>query len=250
MIHKQLLHIENSYQRDLNLNKVREFAACWSWIGCAAIVVAKRDGQFWVVDGQHRVAGANRRSDIAELPCIVFQSKGVEHEASTFLQVNTNRKPIDSIARHRARLAAGDATSLLIESVIKGAGFSVAPNMCTSTKRTVRCVGWCYKQAADNPNAFRKVVHLAAEMAIAEDDSKPLSEKVLQGLSYLHRHCENGLDDPRLVSRIKAVGGIRLNLAAMRAAQLYAAGGAKVWATGMLSEINKGLRYKFTFDEA
>lgn len=244
MINKVDLKIDPQYQRELVPAKVRDITAQWSWIACGAIIVAERNGDFWAIDGQHRVAAALRRSDIQLLPCIVFQSQGVADEAESFLRVNTNRKPIDSIAKHRAKLAANDEDAAFIESTLKACGLKVASS--SDQPLSVHCLGWCAKRVKDDRDAFASVLSLVAQMAIDTDYPKPLPSRVLDGLWHINTRCAAGLNDKRLVERIKSIGVDRLLHAANRAAQLYAAGGAKIWAQGMLEEINKGLRYKYT----
>lgn len=74
-INKNLLLVNDDYQRTASASKILEIASEWSWIGCGVIIVAKRDGSYWVIDGQHRVLAAKRRSDIKEMPCLVLMSK-------------------------------------------------------------------------------------------------------------------------------------------------------------------------------
>lgn len=244
LINKSDLLIESKYQRDLNTSKVLEIASSWSWVACGTIIVAKRNEAYWAVDGQHRIAAALRRSDIQLLPCMIYSSEGVADEATSFLRVNTNRKPIDSFARHKARLAANDENALFVESAIKSCGLEVASN--SKRPLTIHCIGWCSKRARENREVFSRVLSLVAEMAIDANSPKALPEKVLEGFWYIHHNCGTGLNDSKLVERAKTIGLERLLNAAIRAGQLYAAGGAKVWAAGMLEEINKGLRYKYT----
>lgn len=53
------------------------------------------------------------------------------------------------------------------------------------------------------------------------------------------------LEDPRLRNRILSIGVIRLMEGANSASAYYSRGGPKVWADGMMKEINHGLRNKF-----
>lgn len=72
----------------------------------------------------------------------------------------------------------------------------------------------------------------------------------LDGLWILNSRCGDGLADPRLVKRLREKGGRALQDAANKASAYYASGGAKIWAQGMLAEMNKGLqeRRRFTMD--
>jgi hypothetical protein len=75
-----------------------------------------------------------------------------------------------------------------------------------------------------------------------------VAERLLEGLWILHARCGEGLADKRLTKRLREKGARALLDGANRAAAYYASGGGKVWAQGMLSELNKGLHRKFTMD--
>src|SRR4051812_44439221 len=82
-IPKCSLHVDKSYQRDaLGSSKILRIAREWSWIACGRLIVGIRpDGSYVVIDGQHRKLAADKRSDIADLPCEVFEVLGPSQEA-------------------------------------------------------------------------------------------------------------------------------------------------------------------------
>lgn len=242
-INKQALHVPVEYQRELIATKARDMASAWSWFGCGVIIVAYRDGVYWVVDGQHRVNAAMHRSDIAELPCLVFQSPGIVGEAKAFLTVNAGRKPVSAIGRLNALAVAEDPIAAFVVDTIRRLGLSIAK---TATKKMeIKCIGACQKLAKDNPTRFLDALTLTAELSIV--DGLPLSERVLSGLYYFDANIEGGLQNARLRKRIKDLGSNALLQSAGRAAAYFAAGGMKVWSGGMLSLVNKGLRNQFEF---
>src|SRR6185295_1898141 len=74
LLQKGMLQIDRDYQRVLSEARVLSLAQSWSWLACGSLLVAERSpGEFFVFDGQHRLEAANRRSDIDELPCVVFK---------------------------------------------------------------------------------------------------------------------------------------------------------------------------------
>lgn len=75
----------------------------------------------------------------------------------------------------------------------------------------------------------------------------PVHEKLLSGLWYMNGQIEGGLNGRKLSNRITEIGAKRLLDGATRAQAFYIRGGPKVFADGMLQEINKGLHNKFTF---
>lgn len=102
------------------------------------------------------------------------------------------------------------------------------------------------KRASEDRERFTRVLTLVAEMA--NKDGIFVPERVLEGVWILDTKCGDGLADKRLVQRLKDKGAQALLDAAGRAASFYNGGGGKIWAQGMLAELNKGLQRKFTLE--
>lgn len=243
LIPKKQLIINEDYQRQANARKVLEFSRGWSWIACGAITVAQRDGSYWVVDGQHRVLGARKRSDIQELPCLVFRTVDVAEEAQGFLSANANRKPVTAVAKHRAAVVAGDKIAVQLQALFDAVGVSAMDSQSNSPGH-IRCVALARRRAQENIAEFETVLRVA--VSLARDANIITGERLLDGLCYLSRNVIGGFDQPRLQKRLREVGAERLVDGAGRAAAFYAKGGAKVFAAGMIETINKGLQKRFS----
>lgn len=246
LLHKDTLQIHPAYQRDLVAQKVSEISAAWSWVALGALVVGERRGEFWVIDGQHRAAAAKRRSDITHLPCVVFKTTDVKQEARGFLTIQTMRKPVTAVAKQKAMVTAGDEVAAFVQQTVESLGLEIKPS--AHTVGQLKCVGWCLKRAADDRQTFAKVLSIGA--GLFAQDNMAIAERVLEGLWVLNAKCGDGLADPRLVKRLREKGARVLLDAANRASAYYASGGSKIWAQGMLGELNKGLqeRRRFTMD--
>lgn len=244
MIHKDRLKIDDAYQRGLIKEKVTSITASWSWLSLGALVVGHRHGDFWVIDGQHRLMAAKRRSDILMLPCVVFETEDVKSEARGFLDLNTGRKPVTAVAKQKALVTAGDEVAAYVQAELDALGLEIKE--ATNIPGQIKCIAWCVRRAAEDREAFRQVLRFGAELSAV--DKVPVMQKLLEGLWWLHTKCMNGLDDKRLAKRLREKGATELVNAATRAAAYYHSGGGKVWAQGMLAELNKGLQYKFTMN--
>lgn len=244
MLHKDALQIHPGYQRDVVVQKVTEITAAWSWLGCGALIVGRRGGEYWIVDGQHRALAAKRRSDITHLPCVVFETIDVKQEARGFLDANTGRKPVSAIAKQKALVAAGDEVAGFVQKTLQNMRITIKTT--ANKARELKCIAWCMRRAAENREAFCVVMAMAAELCDA--DNMAIPERVLEGLWIINSKCEKGLEDKRLVKRLREKGGRSLLDAANRASAYYASGGGKIWAQGILAELNKGLQNKFTMD--
>jgi hypothetical protein len=248
LLHKDMLQIHPAYQRDLVPQKVSEISAAWSWVALGALVVGERGGEFWVIDGQHRAAAAKRRSDITHLPCVVFKTADVKQEARGFLTIQTMRKPVTAVAKQKAMVTAGDEVAGFVQQTVETLGLQIRPTAGKAGE--LKCVGWCLRRAVDDRETFVKVLRLGA--ALCTQDNMPVAERVLEGLWVLNDKCGSGLADPRFVKRLHERGGRVLLDAANKAAAYYSSGGGRIWAQGMLGELNKGLqeRRRFTMDGA
>ncbi len=246
MLNKEVLQIHPAYQREVIPLKVTQITANWSWVGLGAIVVAERSGEFWVIDGQHRVLAAKRRSDITHLPCVVFKTSDIKQEARGFVDLNTGRKPVTILAKMRAMKVAGDAISIYVTDICEALGLEIVKN--AKHVGQIGAVGWMMTRASEDKERFCACMELASELSRA--DSVPVSGKLLAGLWYINANVPMGLADKRLSRRIREKGAIALVLAATKASAYFAGGGDRVFADGMLSELNKGLQNKFSFRDA
>jgi len=243
---KTKLRVSDAYQRQAVVTKVVAIASHWSWVACGVLIVGMRDGEYWVVDGQHRLLAARKRSDISELPCIVFETESEQQEADGFLDVNTGRKPLSVFARFKALIVAGDQAAIGLDRMLMANDLTATAS--AHRPRDIKCLGICLQLYKEDVESFSRAIGLAARLSDTADTF--VSDKLLQGLYYIDRHVEGGLQNKRLADRCTKIGADRLKEAAQRAAAFFTAGGSKVWAQGMLEEINKGLHMKFKLSQS
>ena len=237
MVEKWKLHVDTDYQREGNGAKILEIASKWSWLAFGALIVARREGKLWVVDGQHRMLAAMKRSDIKTLPCVVFRSKGQSREARGFYDSNSNRKPVSAISKFRALVVAGDETALFVKGILDERGIIVGKE--SDHPHVLRCIHRAQVLARIDKDAFTEVLDFIVKLC---GNTTGIHEQLLGGIYYMHKNCGAGLRDSRLKDRLLTVGVLRLVESATRAAAYFAKGGPKVWAQGFLDAVNKGLR--------
>jgi hypothetical protein len=242
MVPKSDLRVHADYQRSPMLTKVGELASSWSWIACGVLIVGRRGGELWVIDGQHRLLAARKRSDIKELPCIVFDTVDVSQEAGGFLDANTNRKPVPVADRFGAMVAHGDETPVFVSETFDDIGLTV--KRVAKNPGEIKCIGWALRCAAIDRDRFVKVLRMGKSILT----ESAMVERILAGLWHIETKAPGTLDDKRFHDRIKAIGVNKLLDGIARANAYYQSGGEKVWATGILNEMNHGLRNKFSID--
>jgi hypothetical protein len=241
-ISKQLLNIDPSYQRSQSLGRTRQMAANWSWVACGTLTVAMRDGDYYIIEGQHRWLAALNRSDIIDLPCMVFDINRLQDEARGFLNSNIMRSPIRVLSSYHSRITAKDEETLYLEKLFKDLKMHAGSN---NRPLEVTCIGSCFNLMKLNRLKFEQTMEFLEILC----KDHPINRKLLESIYYLNAHLTTDLSDKRLRERILNIGPEKLLKSAARAAAFYTEGGAKVWAIGMLEDINKGLRHEFKFKE-
>lgn len=130
------LEIDGSYQRSIEATDsqalIKRIAQHWNWDLCQPLVVSRRRGEvgepdrFFVIDGQHRLAGARMRGDIGQLPCVVLEFAKSADEAASFVHLNQARRPLNKLQLFKAAVASGDAQAVAIVEAMTDAGLTVA----------------------------------------------------------------------------------------------------------------------------
>lgn len=238
-IHKDSLSVDPSYQRDFKNHKAVEIASKFSWISFGALIVAKRpNGTLWVIDGQHRHAGALKRSDITELPCVVYELEDVVDEAGGFLEINKSRKPLTAMDTHRAFVMKGDEAALRIEALARKYGYTINPG---TKVNSIRCVGVLRRLYEDDRPSFEAAFTIAAEIC----RGRHFDERIIDALAYLYRATDGKIEMQPWRGALAALGFDGIKEAAAKAAAFYARGGPKVWARGVAQALNKGRSKNF-----
>jgi len=236
---KNALFVDTAYQRRANDEKIMELARSWSWMACGAIHVAMRkDGSHFVFDGQHRVMAARKRSDISTLDCLVFDIEEIVHEASGFLQTNTNRKPITILDRFKAMIMCKDPDALAVSELIEELDLKIEKNCRPGCFQSL---SWAMRAHARSKDGFDKTLRTVVGLA---GNKHPIQERVCRGIFSLHMK-HRILDDHRFTRRLHQVGYRELLDGADRAAAYYGKGGETTWSKGILDSVNKGLRNRF-----
>lgn len=240
-INKDDLKVDHAYQRNAQNHRVLSIAQNWSWLSCGVIIVAvrreKNKMQCYVVDGQHRVLAALKRSDIEALPCLAFAVNDVSVEAAGFIDANAGRRMPTSREKWRAQILRGDDATVFCNMLVEQSGRLVS-NFASAG--TVRCLTSMLRAAAYDREKLERIWPLVVEVC----EGQILHERIFDGMFYIETRLPKGqsMTDRRWRDRVKDVGYEALLEGAQRAATFFTKGGPKVWATGMLEVINKGRR--------
>jgi hypothetical protein len=239
-IPKDRLLVDPSYQREAITSKVKRMAAEWSWIAPGVLIVARRGGKLYVIDGDHRVLAARRRADVTQLPCMVFETETAVEEARGFLATNTNRRPLSALDRFRAQVTVGDEAATLVHRLLEEAGYALATSVAFDGRRT-KCVGVMVRYAKEDRESYLRAWPLILEVAAGG----PIYERVVQAIAYVEQRLggtgESLAKDP-WHQRLVRLGPHGIRDATARAASYFVKRGEKIWAMGLIDALNRGLR--------
>jgi hypothetical protein len=235
MLHKCELAVDPAYQRNkINQRRVDTLMRTWDWVACGCLIVALRDDDKWfVVDGQHRKLAADQRSDIQELPCLVFETTSRREEAQSFLAINQGRVGVGSLDRYRAQLLSGDKTAFAVETLLKSTGHRAGDKPST---RTVSCVQCLYNLAQEDLARFQRLWPLLAEL---HPDSA-MTDLVIKGLWTVDKWLgQRSVTEAPYREKLRLIGGKGLHQEIRREMALIGQGGTRVFACAIAKYLNK-----------
>lgn len=123
------LLVDDTYQRSIEGGASRKLiikiAENWDWRLCLPLLVSRREGKLYVIDGQHRKEAAELRGDIPHLPVVVFDFDDPKAEAELFVEANRSRRAMSKLDDFHAAVVAGDPKILAVNDVVTGAGLTV-----------------------------------------------------------------------------------------------------------------------------
>ena len=231
-----LLNVDHAYQRQrLYEPQVRAIAREFNWAFFGALTVKQRDGKYYVTDGQHRLAAAIRRGDIPSVPCSITESAGIEEEARSFVNTNSNRKTVSAYDKYRAMVVAKNPVHVGIESMLNDRGLHVAQSdstlAVTFPSQLVRCFSIDQEKCATALDIQRQMI----------GSQEVMSEKVMKGLFYLL--CNGSGNEKKLkdaTAKVYQAGGKAALLQSIRkmCIESGAAASERVSAAGIAAVVN------------
>jgi len=134
------LSVDPAYQRATDSPASRKIIVGmvkgWDWALCQPLVVSRRaGGGLFILDGQHRHAGAVERGDIPHLPCVVLGGVALAEEAGTFVALNQQRQRLSQADIFHAMLAAGDADAQLVQDLLEETGWRLVRSRNTAARK-------------------------------------------------------------------------------------------------------------------
>jgi len=118
------LLVDAAYQRSLNKYRVERIVKNFNPRQFGYLKVSRRDGKYYVIDGQHRLAAA-KILGYTTLPCNVCDGLNRQTEADDFRIQQDNMSRVHTRDRFRAAVTANDEESVKIAKSVSEYGFTL-----------------------------------------------------------------------------------------------------------------------------
>jgi hypothetical protein len=242
-LHKQIairdLKVDPAYQRgEVSESNTLGIAANFSWAAFSTLTVMKRkDGRLFVVDGMQRLCAVKHRDDIVKVPCIIFPSRGRDHEAYAFLLLNTHRRPVRATEKFAAAVKAKISPEIEVDKWLKSHDLVVGKN---DQPKTVRFIAQLLRQWRTKETVATRA--LEVHLDIVGDNT--MHVHIQKGLYWLvdngipvEDHCNKMIEQGGKSKLLQAICGMQAELAAPSV-------GEKTAGLGILRVINHRKKIK------
>jgi hypothetical protein len=208
------LKVDPAYQRGITPG-AKKIARDYDPVSFGIPLVAQRhDGSLWVVDGQQRIEALRIRGSHKWVRCEVFASKGPEHEAEVFKNVNKNRTQLQPLQLFHAMLTAGDEHCWKIKDLVEKHGFTIPKggidhNTAEQRAKQFKAVAMLSRVLTRYEEAGIDFV-LSTIAKVWPDDPLRTKGEVIGGLGIFWKNHEGVVDVDRLIPRLNSTTPTKL----------------------------------------
>lgn len=193
---------DQPYQRPISPARVSALVKNFNSKLFGEPIVSFRNGQFFTLDGQHRIQAAIQKNNGRDLfiRCKIIPGLTYKQEAELYFQLNEAQKPMLAIDTVRAMVESGEHMDITdIHKVLTANGFAWTSVRGQNHVRTVRAVQSAYSLLGFD--SFSRMVCLMREAWNGEADS--LTRQFFYGLSLFFKTYPDVTDEAFLHSMKK-----------------------------------------------
>lgn len=245
------LNVDTAYQRALRHNLVNQIGKEYDIVKAGPILVSERkDKSLWVVDGQHRMAGALQAGEDAIFAHVIH---GLTKEQEADLRLARNNRMSDSVyEKFRTRLVMGDFVAHRMQELVRqqGTEINLEPNAHTG----INAIGTAEEiYNVDDGVSLVRVLKFLNEAF--NDEQGMYAAAMMKGLAWfieMHIAVKNEATHAEAVKRFSAAGVDDIR---RKAISHKAANGGSLWVNYYRAMVeiynfrrqeNKKLRWKIS----
>jgi hypothetical protein len=195
------MRVNPTVQRDLNHQRVAYLAANFDPEQIGSPTVNARDGVFFIIDGQHRVAAMKLMGWADQsLQCWTYEGLTEREEAEAFLKINDTLS-VKALDRFRSGVAAGRETECDIDRIVRALGLSVSSSRTPGSIAAVAALQRVY--ARSGPAVLSRALRVIRD---AYGDAG-LEGPVIDGMGMLCQRYQGQVTETTLVDRLAGAHG-------------------------------------------
>lgn len=168
--------------------------------------VNKRDGEVYIVDGQHRVQAVREMGwEDQQLQCTVYDGLTEEQEADLFLALN-DILPVSSMDKYKVGVVARRKSEVDIDRVVRSLGLKVTLD---KTEGAIRAVG-TLQRVYDRSGVA--VLKRTLNLTVESYGDSGLQAAVIDGIAFVIQRYGDSIDDGWFAQRL---GGARAGVSGL-----------------------------------
>lgn len=230
---------DKRYQRPLHDRTVGKITRDFSIELCGALVVSARpNGVYAVFDGQHRLQ-ALRVLGVDKWKCLVYEGLTPEEEAVLFVKLQTERRPVHPLDRHKALVFSGDENAIKINNLAEECGYRITDAKVHGALACVITVADCYR--VYGPEHLRLALKILEE-AWGLSDHYARKGPMVRGMTLLMAKHSKEMDLKSFVAKLNSISSSQIIRGANRESSLRRQTSWGLVARQLLDAYNAGRR--------
>ena len=236
-VHFELVPIKNlvsnqEYQRTLSMHHVQKAVEEFDINQINPIKVSRRDGVYYVFNGQHTAEIVAMASGSRDTPvwCMIYDDLEYVEEADIFANQQKNVKPLQPVEVFKANCEAGNDKELTIKAMVESYGLKIGAGPLPGTIAAVTTLEKIYDKYGYN--VLDRVISLI--VMTWEGENKSYCSNMLNGVTRLIVAYGDKLKDEVFIEKL---GGMSIKELSRNAKDRRA--GALGYAEAMLIAYNK-----------
>ena len=195
---------DSRYQRATSRDWVKLLFNNWCKDLVEDIVVSKRNGKLYCLDGFHSVE-AMRQRGIKKCWARVFEEMSPQDEALRFAALNKQRKSMTNVDVFKAQLFGREPIAQSINSILKRCGLYVGNHMRGNGCSVAAVKTLLDIHGKNGPTTLERIIHIITT-TWSEREQRRVSNIIFRGLQFIYSQKRyDKIDDKRLITKLKEV---------------------------------------------
>lgn len=230
-----VLKIDPAYQRPLDQGRVARIARAWSDARCLMLEVNRRpNGEYFVMNGQHRLAAA-QLAGVEWLPCRIFSFPRTELEALWFAGQAQESRTVKALDQMKALVHGGDADAAGLTALLAKHGYSWNWTTGKGVPGTTRAADALKTEWKRDSVELDIILGLISE--VWGDAENAVGDATVNALRFFRHKYAGRFDDARLRHALRGTEPNTLRKRAQVRAQLAGSGTAEHHLCEMIAEL-------------